>query len=228
RPVPAGVAGELYLSGPAAARGYLGKPAVSAARFVPCPYGEPGARMYRTGDLVRWTGDGRIAFVGRNDFQVKIRGFRVELGEIDALLDARADISFAATIPRREGSGPTMLVSYVVPAPGAEVTGAELSAALAEALPSYMVPAAVMVLDEVPLSPNGKLDRRALPAPVLQARRFRAPESPVEEIVAAVFGDLLGIDRAVGADDDFFELGGNSLVATRVAARVGAALDTTV
>ncbi|WP_083884313.1 amino acid adenylation domain-containing protein [Nocardia higoensis] len=228
RPVPAGVAGELYLAGPAAARGYLGMPGVSAARFVPCPYGEPGERMYRTGDVVRWTDDGRIAFVGRNDFQVKIRGFRVELGEIDALLDAREDISFAATVPRREGAGPTMLVSYVVPAPGAEVTGAELNAALAEALPSYMVPAAVMVLDEVPLSPNGKLDRRALPAPVVQAKRFRAPESPVEEIVAAVFGDVLGIDRAVGADDDFFELGGNSLIATRVAARVGAALDTNV
>ncbi|WP_084495105.1 amino acid adenylation domain-containing protein [Nocardia shimofusensis] len=228
RPVPAGVAGELYLAGPASARGYLNKPAVSAARFVPCPFGAPGERMYRTGDMVRWTTDGRLAFVGRNDFQVKIRGFRVELGEIDAVLDAREDISFAATVPRREGAGPTMLVSYVVPAAGAEVTGAELSAALAEVLPSYMVPAAVMVLDEVPLSPNGKLDRRALPAPVLQARRFRAPESPVEEIVAAVFGDVLGIDRAVGADDDFFELGGNSLIATRVAARVGAALDTTV
>ncbi|MBF6354171.1 amino acid adenylation domain-containing protein [Nocardia higoensis] len=228
RPVPAGVAGELYLAGPASARGYLNKPAVSAARFVPCPFGEPGERMYRTGDVVRWTTDGRLAFVGRNDFQVKIRGFRVELGEIDAVLDAREDVSFAATVPRREGAGTTMLVSYVVPAAGAEVTGAELSAALAEVLPSYMVPAAVMVLDEVPLSPNGKLDRRALPAPVLQAKRFRAPGSPVEEIVAAVFGDVLDIDRAVGADDDFFELGGNSLIATRVAARVGAALDTTV
>ncbi|WP_280502809.1 non-ribosomal peptide synthetase, partial [Nocardia farcinica] len=183
RPVPAGVAGELYLAGPAAARGYLNKPDVSAARFVACPYGEPGERMYSTGDLVRWTADGRIAFVGRNDFQVKIRGFRVELGEIDALLAARADIAFAVTVPRREGAV-TMLVSYVVPAAGARVTGAELSADLARVLPSYMVPAAVMVLDEVPLLPNGKLDRRALPAPVVQARRFRAPQSPVEEIVA--------------------------------------------
>jgi len=228
RPVPAEVAGELYLAGPAPARGYLNNQAVSAARFVSCPFGEPGGRMYRTGDVVRWTADGRLAFVGRNDFQVKIRGFRVELGEIDAALDTREDVSFAATVPRRDGAGPTMLVSYVVPADGAQVTGAELSAALAEVLPSYMVPAAVMVLDKVPLSPNGKVDRRALPAPVFQARRFRAPESPVEEIVAAVFGEVLDIDRAVGADDDFFELGGNSLVATRVAARVGAALDTTV
>lgn len=227
-PVPAGVAGELYLSGPALARGYLHRVATSATRFVASPFEEPGRRMYRTGDVVRWNTDGALEFVGRNDFQVKVRGFRVELGEIDTVLGARADVAFAVTIPRREGTGPLMLVSYVVPAAGASVSGEELSAAVADALPSYMVPAAVMVLDEIPLSPNGKLDRKALPAPALQTKQFRAPASPVEEIVAGVFAEVLGIDRALGADDDFFELGGNSLVATRVAARIGTALDANV
>ncbi|MEV5650885.1 amino acid adenylation domain-containing protein [Nocardia sp. NPDC052254] len=228
RPVPAGVVGELYLAGPGLARGYLNRTATNAARFVACPFAGPGHRMYRTGDLVRWNSDGDVEFVGRNDFQVKVRGFRIELGEIDAVLGARPDIAFTATIPHRDGTGPTTLVSYVVPAPGAVVSSAALTTALAEALPAYMVPATVMILDDIPLSPNGKLDRKALPAPVLQAKHFRAPASPVEEIVAGVFADVLGLHTTVGADDDFFELGGNSLVATRVAARLGAALDTRV
>ncbi|SUA45157.1 Dimodular nonribosomal peptide synthase [Nocardia africana] len=227
-PVPAGVVGELYLAGPAPARGYLNRPATTAARFVPCPAGEPGARMYRTGDLVRWNTHGDIEFVGRNDFQVKVRGYRIELGEIDAVLDARPDTAFAVTIAHRQGNAPAMLVTYVVPAPGATPTAAELTNALAEALPPYMVPAAVMILDSIPLSPNGKLDRSALPEPVLHTETFRAPASPVEEIVAGIFADLLGLDTTVGADDNFFDLGGNSLVATRAAARIGAALDTRV
>ncbi|WP_327151542.1 non-ribosomal peptide synthetase [Nocardia sp. NBC_01329] len=228
RPVPVGVAGELYLAGPGLARGYLNRTGTSAARFVADPYGDAGLRMYRTGDIVRWNAGHDLEFVGRNDFQVKVRGFRVELGEIDAVLGARDDVSFAVTVPRREGMGPVLLVSYVVPAPGSSVSGEELIATAADVLPSYMVPAAVMVLDEIPLSPNGKLDRKALPAPVLQARQFRAPSSPVEEVVAGVYAELLGVDGPVGADDDFFELGGNSLVATRVAARIGAALDASV
>ncbi|MTE17476.1 amino acid adenylation domain-containing protein [Nocardia aurantiaca] len=228
QPVPVGVAGELYLAGPALARGYLDKAAASAARFVAHPFGEPGRRMYRTGDLVRWNADGDLEFLGRNDFQVKIRGFRVELGEIDAVLSARAEVAYAVTMPWRTGTGPAQLVSYAVPETGVSLSGEELRAALAEVLPSYLVPTAVMILDAIPLSPNGKLDRSALPAPVVQARRFRAPASPVEEIVAGVFADVLDIDGPVGADDDFFELGGNSLVATRVAARIGAALDATV
>ncbi|NKY87955.1 amino acid adenylation domain-containing protein [Nocardia veterana] len=227
-PVPTGVTGELYLAGPALARGYLNRSATNAARFVACPYATPGTRMYRTGDLVRWNRDGDIEFVGRNDFQVKIRGYRIELGEIDAVLNARTDIAFAATIARRDPDTPTMLVSYVVPVPGATVTSAELTDALTAALPTYMVPTAVMILDSIPLSPNGKLDRTALPAPVLQAKHFRAPASPVEEIVAGAFADTLGLHTPVGADDNFFDLGGNSLVATRVAARIGAALDTRV
>ncbi|WP_433682774.1 amino acid adenylation domain-containing protein [Nocardia sp. CA-119907] len=228
RPVPVGVAGELYLAGPALARGYLNKAATNAAWFVAHPFGEPGRRMYRTGDVVRWNPDGALEFLGRNDFQVKIRGYRVELGEIDAVLSARAEVAYAVTMPWRAGTGPAQLVSYVVPENKASLSGEQLRAALAEALPSYLVPAAVMILDSIPLLPNGKLDRAALPAPVVQAKRFRAPASPVEEIVAGVFADLLDIDGPVGADDDFFELGGNSLVATRVAARIGAALDATI
>lgn len=228
RPVPTGVSGELYLAGPALARGYLNRPGTSAARFVAHPFGAPGRVLYRTGDVVRWNTGGDLEFLGRNDFQVKIRGFRVELGEIDALLGAHADVGFAVTVPRRDGVAPLMLVSYVAPVADATVSGERLRAELAEALPPYMVPAAVVVLDEIPLSPSGKLDRRALPAPIVAVKQFRAPASPVEEIVAGVFSEMLGIGRAVGADDDFFDLGGNSLVATRVAARIGAALDTNV
>ncbi|MEV0101358.1 amino acid adenylation domain-containing protein, partial [Nocardia sp. NPDC050789] len=228
RPVPVGVAGELYLAGPSLARAYLDKPAASGSRFVAHPFGEPGSRMYRTGDVVRWNAEGDLEFLGRNDFQVKIRGYRVEMGEIDAVLDARPDIAYAITTPWHTDTGPTQLVTYAVPEAGASVSSDQLRAALAEALPSYLVPAAVMILDTVPLSPNGKLDRSALPAPVVQAKRFRAPSSPAEEIVAGIFADVLDIDTPIGADDDFFELGGNSLVATRVAARIGAALDGTV
>ncbi len=228
RPAPTGVTGELYLAGPALARGYLNRPATNAARFTACPYAEPGTRMYRTGDLVRWNTHGDLEFVGRNDFQVKIRGYRVELGEIDTALGAQPDIAYAVTIPRRDGTGPTTLVSYIVATPGAEIAVDALTTALTDTLPAYMVPAAIMVLDRIPLSPNGKLDRKALPEPVLQTKQFRAPTSPVEEIVAGIFADVLALDRAVGADDDFFELGGNSLIATRVAARIGAALDAAV
>ncbi|TCJ89555.1 amino acid adenylation domain-containing protein [Nocardia alba] len=228
RPVPVGVAGELYLAGSALARGYLNRVGTDAARFVAHPFAESGRRMYRTGDVVRWNVGGELEFLGRNDFQVKIRGYRVELGEIDAVLSARAEVAYAVTLPWRAGEGPARLVSYVVPEAGASPSGEQLRAALVEALPSYLVPAAVMMLDAIPLSPNGKLDRAALPAPVVQAKRFRAPASPAEEIVAGVFADVLGSDGPVGADDDFFDLGGNSLVATRVAARIGAALDVTI
>ncbi|MGV9712083.1 amino acid adenylation domain-containing protein [Gordonia sp. NPDC003424] len=228
RPAPIGVAGELYLAGPALARGYLNRSAVSAARFVAHPFGAPGQRMYRTGDVVRWNPQGSLEFLGRNDFQVKIHGFRVELGEIDAVLGARSDVAFAVTVLRHDGAAGTRLVSYVVPAPETVLSGEKLREVLAETLPPYMVPATVMVIEQIPLTPSGKLDRKALPAPMITLRHFRAPSSPVEEIVAGVFAEVLGIDGAVGADDNFFDLGGNSLVATRVVARIGAALDTKV
>ncbi|MFQ6229764.1 amino acid adenylation domain-containing protein, partial [Nocardia sp. NPDC002869] len=227
RPVPAGVAGELYLFGDGLADAYIGRAGLSASRFVACPFGEPGHRMYRTGDIVRRTDTDDLEFVGRNDFQVKIRGNRVELGEIDAVLGARPDVAFTVTVPRRTEDRPAVLVSYVVPAPGHTVSGTELAAALTEALPAYMVPAAVLVLDELPLNSSGKLDRARLPEPVFATHEYRAPSTPVENVVAEAFRHVLGITR-VGADDNFFELGGDSLSASLVVARVGATLNVRV
>ncbi|MGX1762964.1 AMP-binding protein, partial [Streptomyces lydicus] len=235
RPVPAGVVGELYLSGPALAQGYLGRPGLTAERFVASPFGadtgNPGARLYRTGDLVRRAEDGgAIEYLGRSDFQVKIRGFRIELGEIDNALTAHPDIDYAATLGKTLPSGATALVSYVLPRAGTTVDTGQLAEFLGESLAAYMIPAAIMVLDEIPLTPVGKLDRAALPAPVFAAKAFRAPSTPVEEIVADVFAALLmaGDDGRVGADDDFFELGGNSLLAAQAAARIGSALNVRV
>ncbi|WP_019931216.1 non-ribosomal peptide synthetase [Nocardia sp. BMG111209] len=226
RPVPAGVVGELYLAGPALAQGYLNRPGLTAERFVADPF-EAGARLYRTGDLVRRNeSDGTIEYLGRSDFQVKIRGFRIELGEIDNALTAHPDVDYAVTIGRQLPSGATALVSYMLPRTDAVIDVAALTDFLAETLPAYMIPASIMLLDEIPLTPVGKLDRARLPQPRFAVREFRAPSTPVEEIVADVFAALLlGDDEArVGADDDFFELGGNSLLAAQAAARIGAAL----
>ncbi|MBY4383250.1 non-ribosomal peptide synthase/polyketide synthase [Rhodococcus fascians] len=226
-PVPTGVAGDLYLSGGALARGYLGRPSLSSERFVANPYGIDGARMYRTGDVVRWTDDLQLQFVGRTDFQVKVRGFRIELGEIDSALTAVPEVDFAVTLGHELPSGVTTLVSYVLPTRGSVVDVDELTAFVGKSLPAYMIPSSIIVLDTVPLTPVGKLDRAALPAPVFEAREFRAPTTAVEEIVAGVFADVLHLER-VGLDDDFFALGGNSLIATQVVSRLGAALDTVV
>ncbi|MEU7633757.1 amino acid adenylation domain-containing protein [Nocardia sp. NPDC049220] len=230
-PVPEGVAGELYLGGGQLARGYHSRPALTASRFVADPYGAPGARLYRTGDLVRRrriNGSTMLDYLGRNDFQVKVRGFRVELGEIDAALAARPEIDFAVTVGRESGSGATILVSYVLPAPEAAVDTAAIVDDLSRSLPSHMLPTAVVLLDEIPLTPVGKLDRRALPEPRLQTAQFRPPSGRLEQAVTEVFTELLRPTRTLGADDDFFQLGGNSLIATQVAARLGAALDTQV
>ncbi|WP_442789887.1 amino acid adenylation domain-containing protein [Nocardia sp. CDC160] len=236
RPVPDGVVGELYLSGPALAQGYKGRPGLTSERFVASPFGEaagtPGARLYRTGDLVRRTPadadrPGIIEYLGRSDFQVKIRGLRIELGEIDNALSAHPDVDFAATLGKSLPSGATALVSYVLPRPGASLDTAALAAHVGESLPAYMVPSAIVVLDEIPLTPVGKLDRNALPEPVFAAREFRAPATRAEELIAEVFAALLIPDNPearVGADDDFFELGGNSLLAAQAAARIGTAL----
>ncbi|MEV0368080.1 amino acid adenylation domain-containing protein, partial [Nocardia fusca] len=230
-PVPEGVAGELYVGGIQLARGYHARAGLTAERFVADPYGEPGSRLYRTGDVVRWrrdaAGDPVVEYVGRNDFQVKVRGFRIELGEIDAALTAHETVDFAVTIGHKSTAGVVSLVSYVVAVPGRSIDVAEVREFVGQRLPSYMVPASVMVLDEVPLTPAGKLDRRALPEPAFEAREFRAPSTPVERVVAGVLADVLDIER-VGADDDFFALGGNSLLATQVVARLGAALNTQV
>ncbi|MFD9661723.1 amino acid adenylation domain-containing protein [Rhodococcus sp. NPDC059968] len=225
QPVPVGVIGELYVAGPGLARGYHRRPALTGASFVANPFGEPGSRMYRTGDLVRWSEIGRLEYVGRNDFQVKIRGQRVELGEIESVL-ARCDGVGRAAVTVHGGTG-DRLVGYVTAEAGASIDTAEVLRYAGSHLAPYMVPAQLVVLDRLPVGRTGKLDRRALPAPVLAPREFRAPATPVEEAVADVFADVLGID-SVGADDDFFELGGNSLVATRVASALRDRLGTDV
>ena len=220
RPVPPGVVGELYVGGRGLARGYLGRPDLTATRFVPDPYAGPGARMYRTGDRARWRADGTLDFLGRVDDQVKIRGFRVELGEVEAALAGHPGVAQAAVVPHRTGTL-VRLVGYAVPA-DAPLDGAALRAHVAAVLPDYMVPATVTVLDgPLPLTPNGKLDRKALPAPVFAAGGT-APRDAREEALSRVVADLLGLP-AVGVDDDFFALGGDSIVAIQLVRRARAA-----
>src|SRR5690606_22249130 len=229
RPVRAGVAGELYLRGAGLARGYHARPGLTAERFVADPYGAPGERLYRTGDLARWTADGRLQYLGRTDHQVKVRGLRIELGEIDAVLAAHDHVREAVTLGHTGPDGAVSLVSYVVAEPGRHLDKAELTAHAARSLAAYMVPAAVVVLDRMPLTPVGKLDRDALPEPVLEAAVFRAPATPAQLAVAEVFAEVLGLPAGeVGLDDDFFARGGNSLTATQLAARLGAALSVSV
>ncbi|MEA3533086.1 condensation domain-containing protein, partial [Nocardia sp. CDC192] len=227
RPVPVGVSGELYLAGAQLARGYFGRADLTADRFVANPF-EPGERMYRTGDLVAWNSAGELEYRGRTDFQVKIRGFRIELGEIEAALLGLPQIAQTAVIAKSDPKTGDRLVAYLVASDAvAGVDVAQVKSELTAGLPSYMVPSAFVVLDALPLNVNGKLDRKALPEPEFEVQAFRAPSTPIEEIVATVFAEVLGVER-VGADDDFFALGGNSLLATQVAARIGAALDTRV
>ncbi|MEU8896756.1 amino acid adenylation domain-containing protein [Nocardia sp. NPDC048505] len=225
-PVPAGVVGELYIAGDQLANGYHRRPGLTASRFVACPW-LPGVRMYRTGDVVRWTRGGEIEFVGRNDFQVKVRGFRIELGEIDAVLAEHDSVDFAVTVGRKSAGGTIMLVSYVHAAAGQTVEVAELTGYAQQRMPAHMVPSSIMVLDEIPLTPVGKLDRKALPEPVFETSLYRAPVTSQQQTVAEVYAEVLGLEQ-VGVDDDFFALGGNSLSATRVTARLAAALDAQV
>ncbi|MES1244348.1 MAG: non-ribosomal peptide synthase/polyketide synthase [Acidobacteriota bacterium] len=222
--VPAGVHGELCLAGDGLARGYLGRPELTAARFVPDPFGPPGARMYRTGDRVRLMPDGQIDFLGRLDHQVKLHGIRIELGEIEAALASHPAVRQCAAALRSDGPEGARLVGYAVLESGGEERVPELAAHLRGLLPGLMVPTAWVVLDALPLSPNGKVDRKALPAPSRAGHADTvAPRNAAEERVAAVFREVLGLD-SVGAHDNFFELGGHSLLAVRAMFRLGEAL----
>ncbi|MFE4399204.1 amino acid adenylation domain-containing protein, partial [Kitasatospora sp. NPDC056808] len=221
RPQPTGTDGELYLGGEGVARGYLGRPGLTAARFVADPFGPPGARLYRTGDRARFTADGELEFLGRLDRQVKVRGFRIEPGEIEAALRAHPAVDQAVVVVREDEPGRTRLVGYATPAdPELPPDPAALRTALAAALPAHLVPAAVVVLPAFPLTPQLKIDQRALPAPARQgAAGGLAPRTERERALAAVWAEVLGLD-AVGAEDDFFDLGGDSVLAARTLARI--------
>jgi amino acid adenylation domain-containing protein len=221
RPVPAGVAGELYVGGGGLARGYLNRPGLTAERFVPDPFsGASGSRLYRTGDLARWDSAGELEYLGRADQQVKVRGFRIETGEVEAALRSHEGVREAAVVAREDGKGDKQLVAYVVAADGAGPSAAELRAHLGALLPDYMTPSSFVALDSLPLTPNGKLDRKALPAPesdgALRAE-YVAPRTSAERALAEVWGEVLGAAR-VGVEDNFFDLGGDSIRSVQVVA----------
>lgn len=230
-PVPVGVAGELYIAGAGLARGYLGRPDLTAEKFVPNPFSlEPDARMYKSGDRARYLPDGNIEYLGRLDHQVKIRGYRVELGEIEAALQAVPSVHEAVVLAREESPGDTRLVAYVVAKPGTEsIEVGALRSQLARALPAYMVPATFVFLGQLPLTPNGKINRQALPVPDLTRGElgYVAPQTLVETQLAGIWSEILTLDH-VGVEDNFFELGGHSLLATRLLSQVRTAFQVNV
>ncbi|MFP2934544.1 AMP-binding protein, partial [Pyxidicoccus sp. 3LG] len=223
RPVPPGVPGELFIAGVQVGRGYLARPELTAERFVPDPLSpEPGARMYRTGDLARWLPDGTVDYLGRLDFQVKVRGLRIELGEIEAALAAQPSVKEAVVVAREDVPGHQRLVAYVVPREGGAMDANALREGLRLGLPEYMVPSAFVALEALPLSPNGKLDRKALPAPDADgsgtSREYVAPRDAREQALADIWAQVLGRPR-VGIHDSFFELGGDSIISLQVIAK---------
>ncbi|WP_230579561.1 non-ribosomal peptide synthetase, partial [Xenorhabdus bovienii] len=223
QPVPLGVAGEIHIAGAGIARGYLNRPELTAERFLADPFSSaPDARMYKTGDLGRWRPDGNIEYLGRNDFQVKLRGFRIELGEIEAQLVQCPGVREAVVLTREDEPGHKRLVAYLLPQSGVKLVPAELRQQLSQHLAEYMLPSAFMTLDAFPLTPNGKLDRQALPAPdpsAIVARSYETPVGKVEITLAQIWQDLLRLEQ-VGRHDHFFELGGHSLLAVQLVARV--------
>ncbi|MFP2911577.1 amino acid adenylation domain-containing protein, partial [Pyxidicoccus sp. 3LFB2] len=225
-PVPVGVPGELYVGGEGLARGYVGRPDLTAERFIPNPFGN-GERLYRTGDVVRWRSDGTLDFIGRRDGQVKVRGYRIETGEVETALTSHPAIHEAVVVARGEGVEDKRLVAYVTAKQGAQLDATTLRAHLKQRLPEYMVPTAYVVLGMLPLTPAGKVDRKALPEPGAQSagphQGYEAPRSPVEQVLAGLWSDVLRLER-VGVHDDFFALGGHSLLATQLVSRVRAAL----
>ncbi|HEV8693706.1 MAG TPA: amino acid adenylation domain-containing protein, partial [Lysobacter sp.] len=223
QPVPVGVPGELLIGGLGVARGYLARPDLTAEKFIPDPFGaRSDARLYCTGDLARWRRDGKLEVLGRIDHQVKLRGFRIELGEIESVLSEHAAVGQAVVICREDRPGDKRLVAYVVPQAGAAPTNTELRAFAREHLPEYMVPSSCVALERLPMTPNGKVDRRALPPPELGASEmsdYVAPRTGEEETLAKLWAEVLGVER-VGIHDDFFDLGGHSLLATQLITRV--------
>ncbi|TYZ42900.1 non-ribosomal peptide synthetase, partial [Ralstonia solanacearum] len=225
-PVPVGVLGELYIGGPGLARGYLNRPALTAERFIASPFGPPGARLYKSGDIGRRLPDGTFEFLGRNDDQVKIRGFRIELGEIEAKLAAQPGVRDAVVLAREDRAGDKQLVAYLVPEAGGALHAATLRDSLARELADYMLPSAYVMLDTLPLTVNGKLDRKALPAPQGDAyvrRGDAAPQGAMETALAAIWSAVLQRE-SIGRHDNFFELGGHSLLAVRLLSQIRDAL----
>ena len=221
---PTSVAGDLYLGGISLARGYVNKPALTAEKFVPNPFSnEPGARMYKTGDLARVLTSGDVEFLGRVDHQVKIRGFRVEIDEVEAVLAKSPLVQEAVVLARKDGSGANSLVAYVVARDGEQATTQGLREFLGERLPAYTIPSTIVLLDTMPLTPNGKVDRKALLGRELErsqgSSEFVAASTAAQKVVAGIWSQVLGIER-IGVNDNFFELGGHSLLATQIVVRL--------